>query len=150
MPTRKMWGALGCKIITRTPGIVLYYTFLKRLVLGEHQGVAEQWLLYLINFALLRSTWKSCSSFVKGRNFLFLASFLIFCWFSEFSLRFPRVEKYIFIIVLQWFLKIKKKKKRKGEDWLGKVFRKAFQPNEAIFDEDFTLVGEKDWKSRSL
>lgn len=31
----------------------------------------------------------------------------------------------------------------KGEDWLGKVFRKAFQPNEAIFDEDFTLVGEK-------
>lgn len=32
----------------------------------------------------------------------------------------------------------------KGEDWLGKVFRKTFQPNEAIFDEDFTLVGEKD------
>lgn len=31
----------------------------------------------------------------------------------------------------------------KGEDWLGKVFRKTFQPNEAIFDEDFTLVGEK-------
>lgn len=43
-----------------------------------------------------------------------------------------------------------KKKEGRGEDWLGKVFRKAFQPNEAIFDEDFTLVGEKDWKSRSL
>lgn len=40
--------------------------------------------------------------------------------------------------------KNQKEKKRKGEDWLRKVFRKAFQANEAIFDEDFTLVGEKD------
>lgn len=64
-------GALGCKIITRTPGIVLYYTFLKRLVLGEQPGSCREMTTVPNQLCTSQEYLKILFVFIKGGHFSF-------------------------------------------------------------------------------